>query len=175
VEIRSNAYTAMLAMSRMVEGATVLIGIDMVATLVDKLLHESDEAILVQVHELLRQLLLVEGGTAKMVQIEDIAIERLHTFVDSKNWQLREASLKNLYSFSFDYRGKQLMLQHRCVFRTLPSLKDPVLAVRTAAALVLASLVQFNQGKHEVSLSHSDHRQQPLPRHHPDARCRERR
>ena len=175
VEIRRNAYTAMLAMTRMVEGATVLIEIDMVAILVDKLVEEKDDTILQQVHELLRQLLLVEGGTPKLVEIEEIGIERLCGFLESKNWELREATIKNLASFSFDYKGKQLMLEHRCTFRLLPYLKDKYLAVRTATAIALASLVQFNQGKHEVTLHDIDNRRRPLSRHNSNVGHRERR
>lgn len=149
-EIRSHAYTAMLAMTRMSEGSIALIKIDMVATLVDKLLNEKEEHILLQIHELLRQLLLVEGGTKKLVEIEDIAIERMCNFITSQNWQLKEATLKNLYSTSFDYEGKELMLKHNCALRILPLMKDPQLEVRTAATLVVASLVQLNEAKHQV-------------------------
>lgn len=137
-------------MTRMGEGAIALIDLDMVATLVDKLENEKDEEILLQVHELLRQLLLVEGGTKKLVLIEDLGIERLCNFTSSQNWKLREATLKNLYSMSFDYQGKKLMLDRNCVLRILPLLKDQVLEVKTAAALVVASLVQLNDGKHQV-------------------------
>jgi HEAT repeat protein len=149
-EIRENAYVAMLAMSRMIEGATTLIDIDMVETLVDKLEKEKSENILLLVQELLRQLLLVEGGTSRAVAIEELTIERLCFFIHSKNSLLREATLKNLYSFSFDYRGKELMIKRDCVARMLPILKDSELPVRAAAALVLASLVQFNEAKHQI-------------------------
>lgn len=150
-EIRSHAYTAMLAMTRMSEGSIALINIDMVATLVDKLLNEKEENILLQIHELLRQLLLVEGGTQKLVEIEDIAIERMCNFITSHNWHLKEATLKNLYSTSFDYQGKELMLKHNCALRILPLMKDLQLEVRTAATLVVASLVQLNEAKHQVT------------------------
>lgn len=149
-EIRSHAYSVMLAMTRMSEPSIALIEIDMVATLVDKLENEKVESILLQVHELLRQLMLVEGGTRKLVEIEGIAIERLCHFIDSTNWQLKEACLKNLYSASFDYAGKELMLKHNCALRILPLLKDPKLEVKTAATLVVASLVQLNEAKHQV-------------------------
>lgn len=174
-EIRSHAYTAMLAMTRMSEGSIALIKIDMVATLVDKLLNEKEEFILLQVHELLRQLLLVEGGTKKLVEIEDIAIERMCNFINSQRWELKEATLKNLYSTSFDYAGKELMLKHNCALRILPLLKDSVLAVRTAAALVVASLAQLNEAKHQVRLAYQDRGQRPLRRHNEDAYCGKRR
>lgn len=152
-EIRANAYRAMLAMTKMIEGSTALIELDMVATLVDKLQNEKDEHILLQVHELLRQLLLVEGGTNKLVEIEEMGIERLCMFTDYENWQLREATLKNLYSMSFDYAGKELMLKRNCELRILPLLlNDKVIEVKTAAALVIASLVQLNDAKHQVRL-----------------------
>ena len=138
-------------MTRMTEGSIALIDLDMVATLVDKLENEKDEKILLQVHELLRQLMLVKGGTEKIVQIEELGIERLCSFTQSKNWELREATLKNLYSMSLNHAGKQLMLKRNCVLRILPLLlNDKVLAVQTAAALVVASLVQLNDGKHQV-------------------------
>lgn len=159
VEIRRNTYIAMLAICRTVEGAQSLIQIDMVKTLVDKLAVEEVDEIELLMLELLRQFLLVDGGTTKAVEIGVQTVELHLSYLESKkhNPDLREATLKNLYSFSFDYRGKELMMSDpkktfNCVEKMIKDpLRDPNLKVRTAAALVLASLVQLNEAKHQVT------------------------
>jgi hypothetical protein len=150
VQIRKNAYNAMMAMTRMSEDTKVLLDIGMMETFVNKLDQEKNEDILLQVHELIRQLLLIENGTKTFLLIEEKAIELLCGFMASKNWRLREATLKNLYSVSFDYQGKETVLRHDCDLRILPLIRDNELPVRTAAVLCLASLAQLNESKHKV-------------------------
>ena len=85
VRIRANSYRAMLAMTHQEPRSQILIGLEMVHVLVNHLYSEKDESILLLIHELLRQLLLVENGTERAILIEDETITGLCSFLEHHN------------------------------------------------------------------------------------------
>lgn len=69
--IRFNAYQAMLEVSKQEHCSQVLIDLRMVEVCVEKLAINDEDRILLLIHKLLRQLLLVDRGTKRFLEIED--------------------------------------------------------------------------------------------------------
>jgi hypothetical protein len=87
--IRRNAYNSMLQMVYEEPCAQILIDLDMVRVLVDRLAREPEDEILLLIHELLRQLLLVDRGSKKMIEISFTAIHVLNSFLNHYNDNVR--------------------------------------------------------------------------------------
>lgn len=153
VNIRRNAYQAMLEVCHQEYAAQDLINLDMVEVCVRKLAVQDEDQILVLVHELIRQLLLVDNGTQRFLAMENgIGISNICNFLTNENSKLRQAALKNLYCVSCNFAGKKLELSMEVIEQTAELLKDNVLEVRTAAVLTLCSICQLIDGKKKVSI-----------------------
>lgn len=88
-DIRRNAYNSMLQMAYEEPCAQILIELDMVRVLVDRLAREPEDEILLLIHELLRQLLLVDRGSQKLIEISFTAIRVLNSFLNHCNNDVR--------------------------------------------------------------------------------------
>jgi hypothetical protein len=83
IDIRKNAYNAMLNLTVIPEGSILLIEMDMQRILVDKLVEEEVEDILCQIHELIKRLLYERNGTERALCTP--AIPRICEFLTSPN------------------------------------------------------------------------------------------
>ena len=80
--------------------AQILIDLDMVRVLVDRLAREPEDEILLLIHELLRQLLLVDRGSKKLIEISFTAIHVLNSFLNHYNDSVR-VFIKEIYKTMF--------------------------------------------------------------------------
>jgi len=124
VDIRKNAYNVMINLTVVPEGCHLLIGMDMLKILVDKLVEEKDEDILCQIHELIKRLLYETDGTE--MALKTPAIARICDFLSSDNVQLRNYAITNLYCISFNESGKPQELSEGCVLKLAELLRDSV-------------------------------------------------
>ena len=138
VEIRANAYLAMINVAEFTFGIDQIISYDIIHVLIDKLVEEEDEDILILILKLLK--LLCEGENAPTVVQNSDALERLNYHLESQNARIREYAALNLGSISYNQIGKTQTIDAGSIDPLCEMLSDEVSEVRTASTRALASL-----------------------------------
>lgn len=105
VQIRANAYKAMIAIAEFTFGIDQIINFNIVQVLIDKLVEEKIEVILILILHLLK--ILNEGEMAPMTIQGSDALNRLNQHLLSPEYQIRELAAMNLGSISYNAIGKE--------------------------------------------------------------------
>jgi len=148
VEIRSNAYKAMINIAEFTSGIDAIINFNIIPVLIDKLVDEKVEEILVLILRLLK--ILNEGELAPMVVQGADSLSRLNKHLTSSNFLIRELAAMNLGSISYNSIGKEQTIYANSIPPLCNMLTDKVPNVRTAATRALASLAQYKEGKVQI-------------------------
>jgi hypothetical protein len=109
VQIRHNAYSALINLADFTYGVKSVIDKDILPTLVDKLVAEREEEILILVLRLLN--ILLEGELATGLVLNTHILQRLNDHLKSGNWNIRQLASESLGSISFDEVGKLATLE----------------------------------------------------------------
>lgn len=145
VQIRSNAYKAMINVAEFTFGIDSIINKNIIPVLIDKLVQEKQERILVLILQLLK--ILNEGELAPMVVQSGDSLNRLNNHLTSTNYEIRELAAMNLGSISYNSMGKEQCIEAKSIPPLCEMLTDKVSEVRTAATRALNSLAQYKDGK----------------------------
>jgi hypothetical protein len=129
-------------------GIDSIIDAGVLPVLIDKLVLEQEEPILILILSLLKT--LAEGEKAPSILLGTPALPRLITHLTSKNAEIRELSVLNIGSISFNAHGKERAIEAQSIQPLSKMLNDRVSEVRTAATRALASLAQEKAGKVEI-------------------------
>ena len=148
VQIRANAYKAMIAIAEFTFGIDQIINFNIVQVLIDKLVEEKIEVILILILHLLK--ILNEGEMAPMTIQGSDALNRLNQHLLSPEYQIRELAAMNLGSISYNAIGKEQTIEANSIPPLCNMLSDKVSEVRTAATRALASLAQYKDGKVQI-------------------------
>jgi hypothetical protein len=148
VEIRANAYNAMINIAEFTYGIDSIIQCNIVLFLVDKLNEEKDENILILILSLLK--ILIEGEAAPLVIQGSDVLPRLNAHLKSENFKIRELSALNIGSISYNSLGKEHTIEAGSIPPLTQMLTDTVSEVRTASTRALSSLAQQKEGKVQI-------------------------
>jgi hypothetical protein len=105
VDIRGNAYKAMINLAEFTFGIDHIINFNIVAVLINKLVEEKSDEILILILELI-QLLLHGENSSLVVQGSDI-LKHLNSHLKSEHYKIREMAAMNLGSISYNTIGKE--------------------------------------------------------------------
>lgn len=109
VEIRSNAYKAMILVAEFTYGVDSIIQFNILPILIDKLIAEKNEQILILILTLLK--ILNEGESAPLVLQSTHALQRLNQHLKASHHKIRELSAMNIGSISYNTLGKEQTIE----------------------------------------------------------------
>ena len=145
MQIRDNAYNALINLSQFTMGITEIIDTDILRILVDKLVGEKEDRIMILILRLMNMLL--EGDMATPLVLNTAVLSRLNTHLTAKNWEIRKLSAENLGSISYNVMGKEATIEAESIPPLCVMLSDDIYEVRASAVRALASLAQLKEGK----------------------------
>lgn len=148
VDIRANAYKAMINLAEFTYGVDNIIQFNIVSVLINKLTEEKTDEILILILELI-QLLLHGENSALVVQGSEI-LKFLNSHLQSDHYKIREMAAMNLGSISYNTIGKEQTIEAASIPPLCEMLTDKTDCVRTAATRALCSLAQYKEGKVQI-------------------------
>ena len=147
-QIRDNAYNCLINLAQFTFGIQAIIDTDILNTLVDKLVAETEAVIVVLILKLMN--ILLEGEMATVLLLNTQVLTRLNGHLGAKSWEIRRLAAENLGSISYNTNGKQATIEADSIPPLCVMLSDPISEVRTSAVRALASLAQLKEGKIQI-------------------------
>jgi hypothetical protein len=148
VQIRANAYKAMINLAEFTYGIDSIIQFNIVSVLINKLVEEKSDEILILILELI-QILLHGENSALVVQGSEI-LGHLNGHLTSEHYRIREMAAMCLGSISYNTIGKEQTIEAGSIPPLCDMLTDKIDSVRTAATRALCSLAQYKEGKVQI-------------------------